>query len=51
MASQIVHAGLVSAEAIAEVEEGDFLSALPDIDPEVAKGIHKIAVEKAATAA
>ena len=46
LADKIVHAGLVSAEAIAEVEEEDFLAALPEIDPEVAKGIRKAALDK-----
>ncbi|SDU17132.1 NusA antitermination factor [Verrucomicrobium sp. GAS474] len=46
LADKIVHAGLVSAEAIAEVEEADFLDALPDIDPEVAKGVRKAALDK-----
>ena len=50
LAHQVVHAGLISIEAISEVEENDFVSALPDLDPEVARDIRRKAVDKLKTA-
>ncbi|MDE1171006.1 MAG: transcription termination factor NusA [Verrucomicrobium sp.] len=46
VADQIVRAGLVSVEAIAEVDEEDFLGAVPGLEPEAAKGIRQAAIEK-----
>jgi len=46
IAEQIVRAGLVSLDAIIDVEEDDFIAALPDLDPAIAKNIRQAALEK-----
>lgn len=45
-ASQIVRAGFLSLEGIAEVDEADFLAALPDLDPEIAKNLRNAALSQ-----
>jgi N utilization substance protein A len=43
-AAQVVRAGFLSVEGIAEVDEEDFLSALPDMQPETAKKLREEAL-------
>jgi len=42
----VVRAGLPTLEAIIEIDEEDIVAALPEIDPETAKGIRRAALEK-----
>ncbi len=44
IASQIVRAGFLSADGIAEIEPDEFLTAVPQIDPAIARTIHETAV-------
>jgi len=46
IAEQVVRAGLPTLEAIIEIDEEDIVAALPEIDPETAKGIRRAALEK-----
>jgi len=45
VAEQIVRAGFLSVEGIAEVDAGDLVSAVPDLDPAVVQQIHEKARE------
>ena len=41
VAERVVRAGFHSLDGIVEVEENDFVSALPDLDPSVVRQIHE----------
>ncbi len=46
IASQVVRAGFLSIEGIQEVDADEFSSALPEVDPELARKIHATAVNQ-----
>ncbi len=46
VASQVVRAGFLSLEGILEVDADEFSSALPEVDPELARKIHATAVSQ-----
>lgn len=46
IASQVVRAGFLSIEGILEVDAEEFSSALPEVDPELARKIHATAVSQ-----
>lgn len=46
IASQVVRAGFLSIEGIQEVDAEEFSSALPEVDPELARKIHATAVSQ-----
>ncbi|PAW77282.1 MAG: transcription termination/antitermination protein NusA [Verrucomicrobia bacterium Tous-C9LFEB] len=46
IASQVVRAGFLSIEGIQEVDADEFSSALPEVDPELARKIHETAVNQ-----
>jgi len=41
VAEHIVRGGFLTVEGIAEVDEDDFLGAIPDLDPALVRGIHQ----------
>jgi N utilization substance protein A len=46
-AAQVVRAGFLSIDGIAEVEEDEFLAALPDLDKDAAKRLREVALSHA----